>query len=746
MTAKIVDGRCLPGGNPQKSKILVVNLSNEQTDSIKEILVTSKIPFDLSTCLNSSEVLAKACSDIYDAIFFASANKQMRQHIDVVAQLNHIAPFMQTVLLADQNSLNLLREKLGDMAFHIIAHGSCPVQVALILNKAVEQTRRLRLENVLQRKFYIARGGHTRILSLQKSLYKLASSFNVLREFIESMGSTQQLPTMLGKVLSSIQGIFGCSKAVVLLHNSQSGCFEPAQGIGLNQQIQPLLRFRSGEGLAGWCAANRKTLILNDVMKDPRYKSFGSIREDRMCFMGAPLVAGSRTHGVLCMESPYYKNNYNAYDLALFEILSAQVAITLENMLVIDDIRSVNQNLGEKIAELNALFDINEATIKFIDQDKVLAQVAERTARALKVDRCSILLTDPESKNLVLTAGHGVKPSLIGSLRLAPGKSISGMVSRFKKPILVNDLDGKPDFKKLNLEPYLCGDLIAVPLRGELAVLGVISVSGKQQGKGFTNRNRDLMVSIADTVSKAISNHYKVVEMMTKEREKVQIEDRFKQYVAPSVVAQVVNSSDLLECRRKEVTILMSDVSNFTPISENIEAETIVTMLNEYFNMMTDVVFSEKGTIDKFIGDAVFAIFGAPVFFPDHAERAVRSAITMLRMFQSFKEEWIARDARFAPMGLKVAIGTGQALVGNIGSRRRMEYTSFGEATSVCEQLEDIAKMDHILLDEKALEQLGGRVKAEKLEGKTVETTSGIRQVYNVNWRETTGFVDGSAS
>ncbi len=720
----------------QKGKILVVNLSTAMDELLNQMLNNSGLAYDMTNELVTQQILSKACSDAYDTVLFASAHKKMRQHMEIIAQLNHVAPYIKSVVMADKTSTNLLREKLGDMAFQILPNDICLVQGALTIKKAAEQTRLLHLENLLQRKFYAMREGHAQLISNQKSLYKLASSFNVLREFIESMGSLQKVPQLLAKVLESMEDIFGSLKASVFLINPDSGCLELAQGKGLNSQSRSKLIFRPGEGIAGWCATNRKSALIDDPIKDPRYTSFGSIREDRMSLMAAPLLSGTRCHGVLCVESNFFKNRYNTYDFGLFEILAAQVAITLENMRIIDDIRSVNINLEEKIRELNTLFDINAATVLFIDQEKFLSQVIERTTVALKAKRCAVLLRDRDTGELVLTAGHGIAADMVGTLKLRETNSISGMVARIKKPVVVNDLESKPEFKKYSMETYLKNDLVSVPILYESKAIGVICVSGSQLRSGFRPKNRDLLVSIASTVAQAITNHWDFVDMMDSEREKAQIEDRFKQYVAPKVVDQIVDHADLLDCRRREVTIIMSDVSNFTPISEAIEAETIVTMLNTYFDMMTDIVFSENGTIDKFIGDAVYAIFGAPVYFPDHAERAVKAAVQMLKVFQAFKKEWIERDERFAPMDLKVAIGTGEALVGNIGSRRRMEFTSFGEAPSICEQLEDIAKAGQILIDEDALSSLKEAVPANPYEGHTVTTTSGTRPVFNVDWRK----------
>ena len=138
------------------------------------------------------------------------------------------------------------------------------------------------------------------------------------------------------------------------------------------------------------------------------------------------------------------------------------------------------------------------------------------------------------------------------------------------------------------------------------------------------------------------------------------------------------------------LAVLFSDIRGFTSISERLAPEEVVSLLNQYLTVMTEVVFKHGGTVDKFEGDAILAFFGAPQPHDDDPERAVRTAMEMRERLAELADEW--RERTQTPLEIGIALNTGQAMVGNIGSPRRMEYTVIGDAVNLSSRLQDLTK------------------------------------------------------
>ncbi|MFN6961177.1 MAG: CHASE2 domain-containing protein [Rhodocyclaceae bacterium] len=180
------------------------------------------------------------------------------------------------------------------------------------------------------------------------------------------------------------------------------------------------------------------------------------------------------------------------------------------------------------------------------------------------------------------------------------------------------------------------------------------------------------------------------------ERAKRHLAALFGRYVSPSVMQALLAHPDMpgLGGRRREVTVLFSDIRDFTTLSERLQPEEVVELLNEYFERACTALLAEEATIDKFIGDAVMAEFGAPLDQPDHAERAVRAALQLHATAREFAG-WV--KARFAGRDLPafaigIGIHSGPAVIGNIGSRQRMEYTAVGDTVNTASRLEGATK------------------------------------------------------
>jgi class 3 adenylate cyclase len=177
--------------------------------------------------------------------------------------------------------------------------------------------------------------------------------------------------------------------------------------------------------------------------------------------------------------------------------------------------------------------------------------------------------------------------------------------------------------------------------------------------------------------------------------------------------------------KRAPVSVLFADIVGFTPMAESREAEQVVGLLNELFSVLSEIVFRHGGTVDKFIGDCIMAVWGAPVPQADHADRALAAAEDMMRFLETANEEW--KEKYDVEIRLGIGVNSGEAIVGNVGSDKRMEYTVIGDVVNIAARLEAIALPNQVLVAEETQRLAGGRfvlreLGARKLTGRKTET------------------------
>ncbi|MFT3708117.1 MAG: adenylate/guanylate cyclase domain-containing protein [Archangium sp.] len=175
------------------------------------------------------------------------------------------------------------------------------------------------------------------------------------------------------------------------------------------------------------------------------------------------------------------------------------------------------------------------------------------------------------------------------------------------------------------------------------------------------------------------------------DREKLKMRSTFSRYLGEDVMDVALENPDKLNRgEKREMTVLFSDIRGFTSLSEHMSPEKLAEFINQYLSPMTQIVFDEKGTLDKYIGDAVMAFWNAPLDQPDHAMRACRAAVHMLERLEELKKTW--RTAGYPELEIGIGINTGQMVVGNMGSDVRVDYTVLGDSVNLGSRLEGTNK------------------------------------------------------
>lgn len=221
---------------------------------------------------------------------------------------------------------------------------------------------------------------------------------------------------------------------------------------------------------------------------------------------------------------------------------------------------------------------------------------------------------------------------------------------------------------------------------------------------------------------------------LTEEREKKKIRSTFARYVTQQVVQEILENPEAMALggKRKECTILFSDIRGFTSMSEKMSPEEVVGILNEYFTVMVNLVFEYGGTLDKFIGDAIMAVWGAPISHPDDVKRAVLCALKMGDELKKLQEKWQSEGKPAFDTG--IGINTGEVVVGNIGSLERMDYTVIGDNVNLASRLESLNKeyKSHILISEMTYNKIKDIVEVRPIEEVQVKGKTEKIMIYEV--------------
>ncbi len=213
---------------------------------------------------------------------------------------------------------------------------------------------------------------------------------------------------------------------------------------------------------------------------------------------------------------------------------------------------------------------------------------------------------------------------------------------------------------------------------------------------------------------------YTMVNLITTSKEKIFIRNAFGHYLSQDVISQLMNDPEKLKLGgdKKELTAIFTDVRGFSTISESLDPSDLVKLLNEYLTAMSDIILDSRGTIDKYEGDAIISFFGAPVEFPDHAQQACSAAVKMKKMEMEINKVFLDKQIAPSPLMTRIGINTGEMVVGNMGTARKMDYTIMGNAVNLAARLEGVNKQygTWILASEYTISQTKNRFACRKLD------------------------------
>ncbi|HEX9406961.1 MAG TPA: adenylate/guanylate cyclase domain-containing protein [Thermoanaerobaculia bacterium] len=365
----------------------------------------------------------------------------------------------------------------------------------------------------------------------------------------------------------------------------------------------------------------------------------------------------------------------------------------------------------EKIFQV--LVQVAKALLESDDLNTLLNTVMEMIFKYLPVERGLILLFDGE--------GNPV-PKLTKFIEGAEGRDIPisrtilKMVAQQQVALMTsNALEDARLLGGKSIAIHGIRSAMCVPLWNRNRVIGAVQVDSPIHIGRFTEEDLDLLTALANFAAVAIER----AQLSEKIEEERKIRARMERYHSPAVVDEIVKgsiraSTDEREIKSSEVSILFADISGFTTVAETKNPEEVAEFLSHFFSSAVESIFAYGGTLDKFIGDAVMAFFGAPIQQDDHADRAVLAGLMMQRLITEWNEE--REKTNLPAVRVRVGINSGLAVVGNVGTEKRVDYTVLGTSVNIASRLESgVAKPGQVVISQNTLDRVIGSFNTEPL-------------------------------
>ncbi len=386
--------------------------------------------------------------------------------------------------------------------------------------------------------------------------------------------------------------------------------------------------------------------------------------------------------------------------------------------------------------KLSLLLDIAKELSQQPEVDLLLDRVVGLTFQVMDVDRVAILMPDP------LNPGGDLTPRVWRSRVGSPGSSpmprwrVSRTIVRKavgeRVAVLVENAAADERFEGTSVPTALHSALCAPMLGKQGTVLGALYLDNLGAPHSFGEEDLEFLSAFSGMAAVAIENS----QLIERARREAVVLSNFQRYFGPDLARQIAGAEGAVQLggAKRRVVILFSDIRGFTSLSEPLSPDEIATLLTDYFTEMVEIVFEHGGTLDKFIGDALMALWGAPLARRDDADRAMRAAIAMQQRLLRLNREWERKGRR--PLEVGIGIDAGEVFAGNIGSERRLEYTVLGDAVNTAARLCAEAGPGEILMAEGLKAALADPPPATALAPLPLKGKAQPVPVFRVEWRE----------
>ena len=370
--------------------------------------------------------------------------------------------------------------------------------------------------------------------------------------------------------------------------------------------------------------------------------------------------------------------------------------------------RSGRDRRGGRLLRL--LSEISKTLVAMQPLEKVLNRVVELVFEVVPAERAFLLLRDSIDQPLsarVMRNRDGSVPAKVSISRTIVNTVMRDRVAMLAKDALYDSrLHASDSIQSMNIRSFMCA-----PLWNQNDVIGVLYCDNPRSKKFITD-DLEVFAALCNYAAVAIEQARLSLRLLDESKRR----ERLTRYHSPGVINRIMQDGDAegaFMAQERDVSVMFCDIVGFTTMSQHAPPQEIADMLNDFFGRMGEVIFEHDGTLDKFIGDAILAVFGAPFEQPDHATKAVAAALAMQRELIKANAEHPER-----PLRMRIAINSGRALTGDIGSPKRREFTVLGDVVNTASRLEStVAKPDQIVISKNTLEKIGNAFQVQPLGG-----------------------------
>jgi len=414
------------------------------------------------------------------------------------------------------------------------------------------------------------------------------------------------------------------------------------------------------------------------------------------------------------------------------------ILFTLLIILIFNPLRNRIQSLVDRLFfrkdyDYNQIVDkIGGAITSLLDLGQIIRQLVGTFMKDMFIDTSSVMLLSTTGTEYQVYLADGDRKNEVEKVILRRDQPLIQIIEKEKRELTKYDVIEDPKYSSIREDcvrdfETLHASLM-VPLVFQDEVIGLLNLGEKKSGKFYNREDINLLRMLAKQGAVAIENARLADQMKSEEV----VRANLARYLSPQIVDQVIkkNVQVNLGGDRKVVTVLFSDIRNFTRISESLPPDRLIQLLNEYFTKMAKVIFENQGSLDKYIGDAIVAVFGSLIPLENSSLTAVQAAIQMMKEMSSLNERW-KNQYGFA-MEIGIGINTGEVFLGNVGSPERMEFTVIGDTVNIASRFSGVAQGGQILITRNTLNGLGSEVKYRELEPIEVKGKIGKLEVYEI--------------
>jgi adenylate cyclase len=424
-----------------------------------------------------------------------------------------------------------------------------------------------------------------------------------------------------------------------------------------------------------------------------------------------PLMVEEEIIGSITLRQNNASRQWSQADIELAQTVAAQAAIAIEQVLIHQQVKE----LAHRETTVNHI----TATIRSsLEPPVMFAAIAEELGSALKVDGCTLSLWtksdrfvkcvglyNPHEPKQIIQDSADWQQATTSSVPIAANPILQALLYT-KKPVCSADLEKQKNLARYELPWHSkARALLIVPLMLEEEIIGSITLRQNNASRQWSQADVELAETVA--AQAAIAVQQAKLYQKVKELNNYLTESVLKRFLPAAIVnkAAVGELSLDLTPEPRRVTVLFCDLVGFTNLSSQLEVLTLAEILNEYLEAMTKAVFDRGGTVDKFLGDGVMAMFGAPepLSYPEQAKRAIATAQTMYYYLEKLNERWQTKNSvphPIPPLKMRCGIHQGKAVVGMFGGGQRKDYTAVGKVVNIASRLQSVAEPDTILVSE----------------------------------------------